>query len=390
MAALARLLPSFTLLLFILATTIGAFHGGMWASLGIGGAVILFIATAILDKRISGPQRDLTILALSALAIMGILNFQSFRPDISWEMELRLATIFLPLILLSAPRLQTYASHPKFFTTLLAAMVAGALTLSVELYLKGPLLHARDPMGRLTQYNRGLSYLIILAFPTMGFLWRSERRWLLLPFLCALLIPASLTESRSAKLALMLALPAIIIAQVWPVLARRGLALLPFLAIGWPFAAQQFFLKYENLLPRFPDSWRARMEIWDYMSYRIMEKPWLGWGLGTASSLPFQEPHGTQYVFTIVPAAHAHNAIVQLWVELGLPGVALGIAFALLLLRKASRLPADIAPFAIGAWVAALCLSMTAYNLWTDSLFACFALTGLAFALLAKTTPSRT
>lgn len=387
-ARIAGVLPHFALLLYVFAATIGAFNGGIWASLGIGGAIILFLGTAILNNRLPRPDRDFTTLAFLALAVMAMLSLQSTHPAMSGDMGLRLATIFLPLLLLTSPSLQAKVLQPKFFVVLAAAMAVGALALGVELYLKGPLLHALKPSGQLVQYNRGLSYLVVLAFPVMAALWRSERRWLLLLFLLILFMPASLTESRSAKLALLLALPAIIAAQAWPTLTRRGLALAPLLAITWPFVAQQFFLRHGDLLARFPDSWRARMEIWDYMSYRIMEKPWLGWGLGTSSVVPFQEPHGAQYVFTTIPAAHAHNAVVQLWVELGLPGLALGVAFALLTLRRASRLTPDIAPFAIGAWIAALCLSMTAFHLWTDSLFACLALTGFAFALLERVRPS--
>jgi O-antigen ligase len=120
------------------------------------------------------------------------------------------------------------------------------------------------------------------------------------------------------------------------------------------------------------------------MSFRIIEHPWLGWGLGSSSSLPFKEPHGALYMFTDKPAAHPHNVMTQLWAELGLPGLAIGLAFAFLMLRKISRLDPRLAPFALGAWVACFCLSLTAYDFWTDSLFAAFALTGLAFAILQK------
>ena len=76
--------------------------------------------------------------------------------------------------------------------------------------------------------------------------------------------------------------------------------------------------------------------------------------------------------------------MIQLWVDLGLSGVALGLLFALLMLYKASRLPPPIVPFALGAWVAAWSISLVAYDFWTDFFFALFALTSLAFGLLAQ------
>jgi hypothetical protein len=67
-----------------------------------------------------------------------------------------------------------------------------------------------------------------------------------------------------------------------------------------------------------------------------------------------------------------------------LPGLALGILFALLVLQWIGRLKSEIVPFALGAWITAFCLSMIAYDFWTDSLWAASALTGFAFALLQR------
>jgi FtsH-binding integral membrane protein len=76
--------------------------------------------------------------------------------------------------------------------------------------------------------------------------------------------------------------------------------------------------------------------------------------------------------------------MTQLWLELGLPGLALGITFAVLMLRKANQMDAKLVPFALGAWMAAFCLSLVAYNFWTDSLFSAFALSGLLFTMLDR------
>ena len=158
----------------------------------------------------------------------------------------------------------------------------------------------------------------------------------------------------------------------------------PFLLAAWPFAAQKLFLSRPDLIDRLPHSWQDRVEIWDYMSYRIFDRPILGWGLGSSPMLPWAEPNGALYHVRLVQAPHPHNAILQLWVELGLPGLALGILFALLVLHRAGRFDPKIMPFVLGAWTAALTLSLIAYNLWTDSFWAAFALTGFAFALLRK------
>ncbi len=389
-------LPSFALALYVVAATAGAFLGGLWAALGIGGALLLFVGFWAVDKKMPLPQTDFAFLAFGTLWVAAILNFQSSQPDISWSEWVRLLSVLIPLLLFSNPSIEARAFHKAFVPVVLIAAMAGALALGLELSLGAPLLKEVEglPNVALTQYNRGLSYLILLAFPLMaglrgGFppLSPQKRAVVIAAFILALLIPAGLTESRAAKLALVLALAATVIAYFWPVLTRRLLAIVPFLCLGWPLAAQKVFLLHQDWVTRLPNSWRARMEIWDYMSYRIMERPLLGWGLGTAHTLPFQEPHGSQYVFVDMAVAHPHNVVMQLWVELGLPGLALGLIFALLTLRKAGQLDAKLAPFAIGAWVAALCLSLVAYNFWTDSLWAAFAMTGFAFAMLEKNRP---
>jgi len=382
----------FALVFYVLVATAGVFVAGIWAYAGIGGAIILSAALWAHDKGMPWPEKNLALFALSALAIMAVETLHSTSPVVSWREWLKLVTIFVPLLLLSSPRFDARLLHRNFIALMLIAVFAGAMALSVELTLGGPLLQAvKGPGAVLTHYNRGLSFLMILAFPLMaGFLYADfplpqKKRWaLVLLFVFVLMVPAGLTESRAAKLALLLALLTTAMAGLFPIFTRRALAVLAVICVSWPFVVQKFFLTHYELLSRFPDSWRARIEIWDYMSYRIMERPLLGWGLGTAHLLPFQQPHGDQYTIMSIPAAHPHNVMTELWVELGLPGLALGICFAILILHKAGKLNARLVPFALGAWMAAFTLSLVAYDFWTDSLFSAFALAGLLFQMLNK------
>lgn len=382
-AVLTRSLPVFCLLLFVVASFIGAFTGGIWASLGIGGALVMAGAVWGVERKFPQPAKDSLFFVLVALGAMALLNLCSSQPAISWHKWGLLVTIFLPLLLLTSPRVRAHAFPLEQMDILFFAAASGALALGVELSLGGPLLLAvKKGHAYLTEYNRGLSYLVVLAFAIMAGLRMQGRLILTAALVCLLLFPAGLTESRAAKLALLMGLGVTFVAHFLPVITRRVLMGLPVVLIAWPFAVQKFFMTHYQALQHLPDSWRARMEIWDYMSYRLMERPWGGWGLGTSHILPFENPHGAQYVFTTVAAPHPHNVVTQLWVELGLPGLVLGIVFAILMLRKAGQLDVRLMPYALGAWMAALCLSLVAYDFWTDSLFAAFALTGFLFAIL--------
>jgi len=381
-----------TLVIYAVGATIGSFAGGSWGGLGIGCGLILFAICYAKDRALPLPDPALTYLALAALFVMAMLNFHSSNPHISWHQWLSLATIFIPLLLLSNSEIAARAWHPSFVPVIFIALIAAALTLGTDLSLYTPLLYAVEgPSAAATDYNRGMSGLVLLSFPVMAGLMRgnfplgdNKRIWMLLFFVVILLFPAGLTESRASKLALLAGLAVTCAATFLPILTRRALAVILIVCIAWPFAVQKFFLAHYDLLERFPPSWRARMEIWDYMSYRIGERPFFGWGLGTAHTLPFQEPHGAQYLLTKIPAAHAHNAVVELWVELGVPGLMLGVLFGLLMLRKTANLDARIAPFAVGAWAAALCLSLCAYNLWTDAFWGLIAMTAFAFFMMSE------
>jgi O-antigen ligase len=377
---LRRILPTLTLVLYLIAASFGAFMGGMWGGIGIGGALMLFIGTGVIDKHLPAPNQKLVALAVLALGVMACLNLQSTQPDLSWFDWQRLTSIFIPLMLLSSPQILARAHHPRFFPVLTITAFAGALALGIELCCGGFILHLiKGARAQLTDYNRGFSYLVILAFPIMGWLWRTHCKKSLLLFVLVLMIPASLTESRAAKLALIVGLMVIVVAAQWPTIVRHSLMGLSVLFISWPFAAREIFLHAHDWLKKIPPSWQERIEIWDFMSYRIVEKPWLGWGLGASKRLDFAHPHGALYTFVHSTEPHPHDVMTQLWVELGVPGLALGIAFAAVTLHIISKMDKDRVPFALGAWAAAYCLCLVAYNFWTDSLFAAFALTGFAF-----------
>lgn len=381
---LSRQLPKFSLLIFGLTATVGAFTGGLWAGIGIGFALIMFAAIWFIEWRMPRVETRIVFFILIVLGVCAALNLHSAQPGLSWFEWEKLVTIFLPLSLLWAPNVQKHAASPRLLMVLPLAVALGGLALGIELYLDGPLIKfLHGPSALVVQYNRGFSYLVILAFPAMAALAMTRRRQTIVPLMLILLIPASLTESRAAKLALIVGFITILAAHFLPKLTRGVLATLPILAVGWPFAAQRLFLDQHDRVERLPPSWLDRMEIWDYMSYRIIEHPWLGWGLGMGSHLSPAKPHGALYRFEVDPAAHPHNAAIQLWVELGIAGLIFGIIFALFTLHRAGKLPATLTPFALGAWAAAFCISMIAYNFWSDSLWAAFALTGFAFCLLA-------
>ncbi|HLB99314.1 MAG TPA: hypothetical protein VJK90_16690, partial [Acetobacteraceae bacterium] len=81
---------------------------------------------------------------------------------------------------------------------------------------------------------------------------------------------------------------------------------------------------------------------------------------------------------------YPHNQWLELWVELGVPGAALGLAFALLLLHRIRRLPEPLRPFAYAAFAAAMSFASVEYEVVTDSWWCALAASAVLFAILGR------
>ena len=382
---LPKFIPRFCILIYVLCVTVGAFTGGIWATFGIGGAVVLWLAASAQDKAYLKPSQPVTLFALATLAIWAAELPLSVNFAVSAKLWFNLASIFLPLLLLSTPRLQNLIFSRSFVPVIAYAMAIGALALGAELISGGYIIHAfKKPTAALTEYNRGIAHVVILSFPIVAGLWLADKKKEALLLALILLFPASLTESHTAKLALLLGALCTVIAFCKPVLVQRGLAVMSVALLGWPFYAQRAFLAFPDAVAKLHDSFRHRLEIWDYLSYRIEQRPIFGWGLGTTHLLDFAQPHGELYRFAVQGAPHAHNFIVELWVETGLLGLALGLIFLLAILRHITKLHASLQPFALGAFAAAVTISLFGFDFWTDALWSAFALSACAFGMLQK------
>lgn len=86
--------------------------------------------------------------------------------------------------------------------------------------------------------------------------------------------------------------------------------------LGVVFRAQVF-----DLLDRSPDA-TGRFYIWEKVFGLIMEKPLEGWGW-ISYWVPGIEPFEGLVVINDVPMYHAHNAYLDIWLQLGVAGVAL-------------------------------------------------------------------
>ncbi len=110
----------------------------------------------------------------------------------------------------------------------------------------------------------------------------------------------------------------------------------------------------------FPPSLQHRLWIWAYVAERIVEHPLRGWGLDAARWLDAGHITVQELRVELLPL-HPHNGVLQVWLELGLPGAVLLAALMGLLLLGLARysvsraaLASGVAVFASFALIAAL------------------------------------
>lgn len=172
--------------------------------------------------------------------------------------------------------------------------------------------------------------------------------------------------------------------------ARRAARALMLAAIAVAFVLMPLLPNWAPFRAYFADRARDgsvwhRAEIWFFVAERIAERPLLGWGLNAARSLPGGKEQIQPGVERL--PLHPHNGVLQLWVELGVVGAALGAAIAVAATLYATSRARDVsARIAMTTSLAAgLTVVCVGYGLWQGWWMAALWL----IAALARAVPGR-
>lgn len=236
--------------------------------------------------------------------------------------------------------------------------------------------------------NNAVVLLVVTAFPLFGRDLSTIRHKLYLALaVLGLLVAILQSGSNSALLGLIAGL------AVWWLYSRYSRAMVGVLTVGLPIAvlAMPVFIyplannpePIARSIPNFPNSFIHRLLIWDFTLERVAERPVLGWGLDTSPAIP----GGTDLrpIHYVVPwldkpithpdqnlPLHPHNAVLQIWLELGLIGVAAFMFAIWTLLRTQLTAHRKSGPMA-GFFVSAMAIYCVAYGLmqswWIAFLF---------------------
>jgi O-antigen ligase len=104
-------------------------------------------------------------------------------------------------------------------------------------------------------------------------------------------------------------------------------------------------------------SWAIRTDIWRFAADRVLERPFLGWGLDAARTFSPQIP------------LHTHNAAIQIWLELGAVGAALAALFWLWIGGRIDAIEARDRPLAAACAACAsayLTIGALSFGVWQE------------------------
>lgn len=362
---------------------------GVYAALGVAPllAATGIVAVACAPRRCWTVAKDLwvVVLALVAIALWGALtSMWSILPAHSAFEGARLLTLSATGVAtlagvgaLNAPQRATLAR-----VLALSVMVTVAV-FAIDLALGEPMLRLVAGLGDSAipreRFDRGTTVLVLVFWPTALALWDERRRVLVAGVVIATVAALVLIPSTTNRLAALAAVAVGAVALWRPRAAAAAmaggvvvvaLALPPVISRALP--ANEAVVALHHEAPWLKHSALHRLLIWRFVSERIDERPWLGWGMDAARELPGGK---TELIETlsepvIVPHSvalplHPHNAVLQWRVELGWPGLLLCTALAVGLLWQVSRSGSRPLLAARLAYAAAgLTIALLGYGAW--------------------------
>ena len=222
---------------------------------------------------------------------------------------------------------------------------------------------------------RGGYTLAVLMWPWLATL-SGRARWLApAPFVAVAAVSLLLHEAAplTAVLAGSAGFALVFAAGTRGAAILAGLQAAYWLGTPWLVRLAERVIDFDHLGHAVRPSWAIRLGIWRFAVDRVAEHPLRGWGFDSARTF---EP--------AIPL-HPHDAALQVWLELGLPGALLVTGLWLGLLRRAASRPdrQQRAMAAAGA-SAYLTIGAISFGVWQPWWLAVGVLGMLATVLVAR------
>jgi exopolysaccharide production protein ExoQ len=366
---------------------VGLVNGPIFAPVVFGVGVLRLLVLALRDRQALSVDRQLWLLALMFIALCWAGIGWSVAPARSLAGALQ-ASLVLPasLLFLASLRASAQPATERLLALLTAAFLAGTLVLLTDKIDGYRLLHLVDGKAVWpTKYNRGIDYFLLMLLPALGFAFALRR----LRIAALLGLAAVMTVGAGLNTTARVAVPLAAI-LVWAGFAAPRLA-------GWflgagtavmalllPFLLRLVTRYRPEIVPHIKLSGVERLEIWDYISAHVLQRPIAGWGLWTSRLLPASPEETAHFIKATGSGIYPHNQWLELWVETGLPGVLIGLGFSLLVLRRAGTLAPSLRPFAFATYGVAMAIASLGFEITTDSWWAALSVSAALFTLFDR------
>ena len=322
----------------------------------------------------------------------------------SWERILKITPVIFSGVMLLSLMHNYGARLMPLFTQLFPIVALFALAVAfIDLISNGIFYHLMQGAWpnddfNASALNRGIIVVMLSLIPAYALIINNQDFWslkrkrlylaLTIPVLFGILLT---TDSQSAHLIMALSLIFWVCFPISKVKVWYGLwIVLATLIFASPWIAQAMFNALPDLIDNvawFQQSYALnRLEIWDYIGRYIEGSPFYGYGIETTRSI---EDFDSAYLYDKkATVLHPHNFALQLWIEFGVIGAALGALATGYILRAISRMNGIQARMSLSAFIGLLCPAATAYGMWQGWFIGLFFMI-TAFCLLAMQKPER-
>jgi O-antigen ligase len=383
---------------------------GIYAALGVAPflAVAALVVLVLDGRRVwtAVPTLKALIALVGALALWATASaLWSILPAHSFAEGARLLTIGASgLILVAALGTLTDAERERLLSMTAISAIATVAVFVTDMELGFPMLRAAIGAGPdqaipFERFDRGTTVLGLLFWSMAFGLWRSKRYGLLVAMTAAIVVALVTIPSSTNRLAALIGVAAWLLAWRAPRFVAAALvAGTVLLTVALPIVMPRILPTNESIVafhddaPWLKHSALHRFLIWRFVSLRIDERPWLGWGMDASRELPGgHEKVAAELSKPIIPpmaeaiSLHPHNAALQWRVELGVPGVVLCLGIVTLILWRVGftqRRGRAFRATALACAASALTIAMLGYGIWQAWWLSCL---WIVAALLAPT-----
>ena len=353
----------------------------------LGTAPLLLVAALAAIMRAGGTIAHaltrFTVIALllaalgvwgAASALWSILPGHSFFEGVRFLGESACGICLLIIAVAMAPARRAHLAR-----ALVAGITVALVLLMVERFAGAPIVHwwHGTPPSRfetLGRYDRGVTVLVLLMAPLAV---AAAAVWLRLALLAAIVAAAGLMLSASALVAALATLIFYALARVSPrVTAGTMMAGVVAIGLAIPAATPSYdtVLTLHNEAPWIKYSGIHRLLIWRFTADRVAERPVLGWGMDASRAIPGGKTDFNDILPTLhYPSGaealplHPHDAALQWALELGVPGLALGLAIVIFVLYRVGwrdELPAHERAAALALCGSAIIVALLSFGIW--------------------------